>query len=377
MMNTRKILTVLPAVLVAATLVWPSAAMAQDAADTAWRAGFKAFQDGNPRNCVTQMQAALREGGEAYERWGWLHKVLGICLAQRGQRDEAISELQMAKELVDGDGDRFEVNHGLAQVYVARANAGDYDRAIAAENEASKYAGNGAQRALVAKTLGQSYYFKENWGNAITHLNRAAEARPTDADVAQKLGRAYLENGNVDQAMQWFQETLSLDRNNAAAVTNMGRLYLNEGDWAQSARYLEQAVRLDAQNMQVRNMLGRAYLGLSRYEDAIQQLEQVAAAQSNNGNAHYNLGQAHQADGNDAAAIDSYSSALRYLAAGTALRADALYDVGFVYEKVGRYDDALAALEDSAAINAAPKTTAAIERVKERIRRQKSGSLMP
>ena len=66
--------------------------------------------------------------------------------------------------------------------------------------------------------------------------------------------------------------------------------------------------------------------------------------------------------------------AVRYLAAGRAARAGALYDIAFVYEKVGEFEDALAAFEDAAAINPDKKTTDAIERVKERIRRQKSGS---
>ena len=96
----------------------------------------------------------------------------------------------------------------------------------------------------------------------------------------------------------------------------------------------------------------------------------MVQARPNDGNSHYNLGQAYQAAGDDGRAIESYTNALTHLPAGD-LRADCLYDIGFVYEKVGRYEDALQALEDSAAINAAAKTTEAIERVKERIRRQK------
>ncbi len=376
MMKTSKIARILPLLIIVAALVWPSAAFAQDAeaADKAWRAGFKAFQDGNPRQCITQMRAALKAAGEVYERWGWLRKTLGICLAQRRQHDEAISELQAAKELVSEDQDRFEVNHGLAQVYVARGNAGDYDRAIASENEAAKYASGSRRKALVAKTIGQAYYFKENWRNAIEHLEQSARSRSTDADLAQKLGRAYLESGNTGKAMEWFQKTLSLDRNNTAAITNMGRLYLNEGKWTEAVRYLQQAVRADAQSMQVRNLLGRAYLGDRRYNDAITQLVQVVQSRSSDGGAHYNLGQAYQASGNDANAIESYTDALAYLVAGSTTRADCLYDIGFVYEKVGRYDDALQALEDSAAIDASTKTTEAIARVKVRISRQKSGS---
>lgn len=373
-MKNRNVTRILSLGIVTVALAWPSSAFAQDAATNAWKAGLAAFNKGNPRECVTQMRAALKEGGEAYERWGWIHLTLGACLGQSNQRDEAISELQTAKELVTEDSERFQVNHSLAQIYVSRGNSGDYDRAIAAENEASKYAGSGGERAVVAKTLGQSYYFKKDWTSAITHLETAAASRTTDADLAQKLGRAYLETGNDSKAMTWFQKTLSLDRTNAAAVTNMGRLYVDQANWTEAIRYLEQGVRLDSQNMKVRNLLGRAYMGAERYADAIAQLVQVVQSRPSDGNAHYNLAQAYKATGSDAKAIEELNAALAHLAAGSPVRAQALYDIGFVYEKVGNYDDALSAFEDAAAMGDSAKTTEAITRVRERIKRQKSGS---
>ncbi len=372
-MNTRRFSQALPILMIMAALAWPSPALAQDP-DALWRAGQQAFQSDDFRGCIDNMQNALRVGGEAYDRWGWLHMVLGVCLGQRGQRDEAISELQTALELISEDSERWSANNSLAQVYVARGNSGDYDRAIAAENEAGKYATSAGQRAVHAKTLGQAYYFKGDWRNAVRHLSDAAATRNTDADVASKLGRAHMEAGDVGQARTWFEKTLTLDRSNVSAITNLGRLYLNEADWSQAVRYLEQAVQSDPQNMQIRNMMGRAYLGASRYSDAIAQLTQVVQARSSNGNAHYNLGQAYGAAGNDAQSISSYTSALRYLEGGSTTRADCLYDLGFMYEKVGSFEDALLALEDSVAISAQTKTTEAIDRVKERIRRQQAGS---
>ncbi len=372
-MNTRRISQVLPLLLIVTALAWPSTALAQDP-DALWRAGQQSLQSEDFRGCIDNMRGALSAGGEAYDRWGWLHMVLGVCLGQRGQRDEAISELQTALELISEDSERWSANNSLAQVYVARGNSGDYDRAIAAENEAGKYATTASQRAVHSKTLGQAYYFKEDWRNAIRHLGDAATGRNTDADVAGKLGRAYMESGDSDQARTWFEKTLTLDRSNASAITNLGRLYLNEANWPQAVRYLEQAVQRDPQNMQIRNMMGRAYLGSSRYNEAIAQLSQVVQSRGSNGNAHYNLGQAYGAAGNDAQAISSYSNALRYLAGGSPIRADCLYDLGFMYEKVGSFEDALAALEDSASISAQSKTTEAIDRVKERIRRQAAGS---
>ena len=259
-MRIRSLRHSVPLLVFLMALAWPGAARAQDAeaAEAAYQAGYAALQASNWQECVSQFRAALQHGGEAYERWGWIHMSLGICLGQRQQRDEAISELQTAKELVATDLERFQTNHALAQVYVSRANSGDYDRAIAAENEAAQYAADANQRALVAKTLGQAYYFKEDWRNAIQHLTAAAEARSSDSDVAQKLARAHYEAGNVDDAMQWFQTTQQLDQNNSTAAIYIGRIHLDRRNWAEATQALERAVRAEPQNMQARNMLNRS-----------------------------------------------------------------------------------------------------------------------
>ncbi len=353
-------------------LATPALSYAQDAeaADAAWRAASAAMNKKDYATCVTQSRAAFTHGAEAYERWGWLHLALGVCLGGRRQFDEAISELQTAKELVTDDGERFQVNHNLAQVYLGRANSGDYDRAIAAENEASKYAPSN-QRVAIAKTLGQAYYLKEDWRRAIEHLKTTTDASGNDGDAWQKLARAYAEAGQDANAKTSFEKTLMLDRNNKTALFYLGRFAMDARDWTGSIRYLEEAVRQDAQNMQFRGMLGRAYLSAKRYEDAVRALSQVASARSTDGTVHYNLGKAHMASGSDGKAIESFNNALRYLAGGTQTRGECLYDVGFVYERQQSFEDALRAFEDSAAIAPGTKTTEAIDRVKERIRRAK------
>ena len=356
-------------------LATPTVAMAQDA-DTSWKEGFKAYEARNWQEAERLFRRALQEGGEAYQRWGWLHMVLGTTLYQRGQHSEAISELQTAKELVTEDQERFQVNHALGQVYVGRGDSGDYDRAIAAENEAGQYAGNGQQRALVAKTLGQSYYYKENWDRARQQLETASQQRTSDAQVFAFLGRAYFELGQSQPALEAFQKAVQLDRTNKQALVLAARISYDNRDFTEAVQYAERAIQAYPQDANVRNQLGRGYLGAKRYDEAIQQLEQVVqiGGTGSRGAAYYNLGQAYQAVANDGKAIASYLSALENLGQGTATRAECFYDLGFVYEKVNQYEDALSAYEDSAGISEAGKVTEAINRVKERIRRANASS---
>ena len=368
-MNVKKL--VIAGVTLCMALTLPLGAWAQNP-DTAWREGYKAYENQNWAQAESLFRSALQQGGEAYERWGWLHMVLGVTLYHRSKHSEAISELQTAKELVAEDAERFQVNHALAQVYLGRGNSGDYDRAVAAENEASQYASGGQQRAVVAKTLGQAYYYKEDWGRATTQLENASRTLSADATVFSMLGRANFERGQFDGAMEAFRTALRHDSGNRQALLYAARIYLDRRDYDQAVSMAERAIAADPQNTTTRSMLGRAYLGARRYRDAIQQFEQVVQGTgTSKGPSYYNLGQAYQATEDDGRAIDSYTSALGFLAEGSATRAECLYDLGFVYEKVGDYESALQALEASSAITQQAKVTEAIERVRERIRRQK------
>ena len=357
--------------LVVVTLASPLSAFAQDA-DQSWRQGFDPYQKQSWGDAERLFRRALEQGGEAFDRWGWLHMVLGIVLHNRNKNNEAVSELQTAKELVAEDSERFQVNHALAQVYLVRGNSGDYDRALAAENEASQYASGREMQGLIDRTLGFAYYFKEDWRNAASKLQTVTELRSSDPQVWSFLGRALFERGQPDQALEAFQKTLQLKSNDKQALVLSARLQLDKRNYQQAIRFAETAIRDYPQDLQVRGMLGRAYLGGRRYSDAILQFEQVVQTEgTSKGPAFYNLGQAYQAEENHAKAIENYTAALEHLSEGSGSRAECLYDLGFVYEAAGVYDDALQAFEASAALAGSEKLTEAIDRVKERIRRAK------
>jgi tetratricopeptide (TPR) repeat protein len=162
-----------------------------------------------------------------------------------------------------------------------------------------------------------------------------------------------------------------MDRRNKLALYFAGLIYLEDRDYNDAVRVAELAIQADPQDTNVRSMLGRAYLGAQRFQDAIQAFEVVLASNPNDGSARYNLGQAYQFSEDWGRAIENYQAALARLPAGSQALAACLYDLGFTYEKVGRYEDALNAFRDSSEIEGNDRVAEAIARVEERIRRAK------
>ena len=171
----------------------------------------------------------------------------------------------------------------------------------------------------------------------------------------------------ANEAAQYAQN----DDNRGTVAKTKGQAYYWKEDWQAAVREFQRAATFRTGDANVYAMLGRAYLGSQRFADAIQAFEVVLSSNANDGSARYNLGQAYQFSEDWGRAIENYQAAVSLLPAGSAALGACLYDLGFTYEKVGRYEDALAAFRDSSNIEGTPRVAEAIARVEERIRRAK------
>lgn len=362
-MSGKKLLAALLGVALVAGALAPAVASAQQ---ETWQQAHQAFQQGN----WPQAEDLFREVTSEHNTWGWGFMMLGLTLANRGKLDEAVDNLQTAKELVETDEERFQVNHNLGQIFLRLDR---YDEAVAAEDDALQYAQNATNQGQVAWGKAQAYYAQENWSAAITALETALETKSGDAAVHSRLGRALYETGDLASAEEHLQQATQIDRDNRLGHYFLGVINLEQRDYQAAVRSAEAAVQADPQDPNIRNLLGRAYLGAERFQEAEQAFRVVLQDQPNDGSSRYNLGQAYQFQERYAEAVAEYQQALSYLPAGSEVRAKCLYDLGFSYEKAGNYQDALQAFQDSAEISSTAQINEAIERVQERIRREKSG----
>ncbi len=360
-MSVKKQMLAFVSMLLVGSFLLPAAGLAQE---ETWQRAYQAYSGGQ----FSEAERLFREVVEEYAEWGWAHLMLGITLQQRGKSTEALDHLQLAKDTVAEDQERFMVHNAIANVQLLQEN---YDAAINEANEAAQYAQNDDNRGTVAKTKGQAYYWKEDWQAAVREFQRAATLRTGDANVYAMLGRAQYELDDKDAALDSLTRAAQMDRRNKLALYFAGLIYLEDRNYSDAVSVAELAIQADPQDTNVRSMLGRAYLGSQRFSDAIQAFEVVLSSNPNDGSARYNLGQAYQFSEDWGRAIENYQAALTRLPAGSAAVAACLYDLGFTYEKVGRYEDAHAAFRDSSNIEGTARVAEAIARVEERIRRAK------
>lgn len=339
------------------------------AQDEKWRDAFNAYTQGDLAQAETLFREVVAEYEDAGVPWGWAHLMLGATLAQRGssKRQEALAQLEIAKDLVTEDEQRYQVNSTIAQIHLLDER---WAQAVAAADESAQYA-NADQQVAVAKTKGQAYYQQQQWQQAATELETAVAGRSGEANLHAWLGRSYFELGRKDEALTELTSAAQIDRGNRLGLYFAARIHLENGDYTQAVSLSERAIQAFPQDTNIRNLLGLSYLGAERYDDAVQQFEVVLADRPNDANAVYNLGQAYMALEDWGRAVEQFQAGQNLFPAGSATQGNLLYDLGMAFEKLGRNEDSLKAFQDSQKINNTSTVQGAIERIQERIRRAK------
>ena len=366
-MRVNRYLVAIVGAALAVSTALPGVVSAQE---EKWSQAYQAYQQGNMGQAETLFREVCAEYEDAGVPWGWCHMMLGVVLAQRGvsKRQEALAQLEIAKDLISEDGERYMTNFAIANIQLLDERWG---QAIAAADDAAAFAG-AQQQAGIAKVKGQAYYQQQQWSNAAVELEKAVAGRSSEANLHAWLGRSYFEMGQKDKALPELTQAAQIDRGNRVGLYFAARINLEDGNWTQAVALAERAIQAHPQDTNIRRLLGNAYLGADRFGDAVQQFEVVIAERSNDANAIYNLGQAYIAMENWGKAAEQFQKAQNMFDAGSSTQGRLLYDLGIAFERLTRNQDALRAFSDAQAINDTTDVQDAIDRVQERIRRGKS-----
>jgi Flp pilus assembly protein TadD len=83
-----------------------------------------------------------------------------------------------------------------------------------------------------------------DWKRAISNLNVAAAAEPTNADLQNWLGFAYRHEGKYDEALDHYRTALHLDPKHRGAHEYIGETYLLMGNKAKAREHLAALERI-------------------------------------------------------------------------------------------------------------------------------------
>jgi predicted Zn finger-like uncharacterized protein len=255
----------------------------------------------------------------------------GTVLWRLGQLDEAVTELEKAKEddprsinipitlgavlyekndlagaeknLMLAIGREPSNHEALYYMAMVKAKRAEYTGAIDQMKLAVEKA---PQRADYHYALGDIYRKAERVTEAIEEWKETIKRDPNHADAYEALGRAYLDAGKVDEAIPALDSALAVDPQRKRVLGAIGDAFFTAGRWDEAIKRYEKALKEAPELTYVYYKLGRAWSEREQHTRAIDWYKKAVVAEPNNAQAHYYLGFAFKDKNRRKEAVESF-----------------------------------------------------------------------
>jgi tetratricopeptide (TPR) repeat protein len=294
--------------------------------------GVSFYKQGQYAKAATEFEQ-LVVANPKYED-GW--RILGDCYLKTKKYNEAVSAFQKALQL---DGNKFVSYQGLALAYF---NSERYRDAVATLNRGERLARNPKDQHQIFRTRGSAHFNLRQFEQAAADLTKANAIQRANYQDSLQLGIAYYQLGNVAEAEKYLKQALALNGNSAEA-----RKYLGNLGYAAAVRAIES----------------------KKFDEASALLREHVRNNPQDGDGWFNLGLARLFLNDLKAAEEGFQQSLRYSPENW----QAHDRLGFIYEKNRNYSKALEHYQKANSLSQNADSRESVERVQERIRRQRQG----
>jgi protein O-mannosyl-transferase len=216
--------------------------------------GVDLAEKGDLDAAIGNLQAAIKISPNYTEA----HNNLGVAFARKGNPDAAIEEYQTTLRINPND---LKAQCNLGD---ALARKGDPAAAIGHYQAAVRLAPDNPEVHL---TLAGFLVQKGDLDAAILEYQAALQITPDNADAHNNLGVVLAQKGDLDAAIQRYQASLGINPNNADAHNNLGVALTRKGDLEAAIREYQLALSINPDKAEARNNMGIA-LAKKRYLDA-------------------------------------------------------------------------------------------------------------
>ncbi|MFH1654730.1 MAG: tetratricopeptide repeat protein [Pseudomonadota bacterium] len=191
-------------------------------------------------------------------------------------------------------------------------------------------------------------------------LKRATELDPNLTHVHEVLAHLYESQGRFDLAAIRFRLALGNSPQSDKDWVELGKLYLSRHDSTKAIAAFNAALQINPYSADAHNLLGDYYMNEGRVDDAINEYKSVTVFMQQDANAWFKLGSAYLetadaiSDQNPKLASQRYEGAITALSKAKDVKpnfAEASYNLGLAYLKLGKTAEAISEWEYTIVVN--------------------------
>ncbi|MDQ3801355.1 MAG: tetratricopeptide repeat protein [Acidobacteriota bacterium] len=298
--------------------------------------------------------AANREANLPAQRVGELKKIkaylsevlaqafynLGVIAVQNNQLPEALEKFAAASAWKP-DFPNLDRSWGIVAF-----RAGLFDKAVAPLSRQIKA---NPQDNLARQMLGASFYFTKDFKNAVETLKPLEAVITGDAELAYFYGVSLVQLGRNQEAAPVFDKLAQSSQKNPETLTYAAQGFMFSGDHERAVKEFRAVAALAPSAPKVNFFIGQSLIRLNRFDEAEKAFQRELEINPADESAKY-----HQALTLIERKIRT-DEAMTLLNEAIALRsdyADALYQLGKIYNEKGETEKAIAKLEAAASADA-------------------------
>lgn len=223
-------------------------------------------------------------------------------------------------------------------------NTAEQDEALATAQNAVKRAPNGFENHV---QLGMAYFHAERLDEAMAAFERALELNPNAAAAYNGIGRIRYHTGPPEAAVEAYERAISLDPHTIDPFYGLGILYSAQlGDYESALAAFQRGLEHNPGDPLLSVSVGSTYARMGHFDEAVALLQQVIARHPDNAFAYgwLSILYLHLKRYDDA--IRSCEREIKLEDAHSPRRL-----LGYIYDWIGRDDEAIAQLERSIALD--------------------------
>ena len=186
--------------------------------------------------------------------------------------------------------------------------------------------------------LGKVLEVQKRFEEATHAYRKILRKDPSNVETRLRLGIARYQQNAFDEAIEVFQDVLRSDPENGTAALSLGVAYNTTGRYDESVLVLRRLLARESDQVEAYHALGDSLIALHRPEEAVRACESVLSRNPNDTLATILMGQAECERGD-------YAAAERFFRRAALLepqRHEASMNLGVLYQRLGRIDEALA-----------------------------------
>ncbi|OGF58414.1 MAG: hypothetical protein A2Y62_04040 [Candidatus Fischerbacteria bacterium RBG_13_37_8] len=318
-----------------------------------WDKGLELYKQEQYANASIEFQKIIKNN----PKWASGYYMLALCQLNTGKEKDAMLNFQKTLE--------FDSNHAGALFYMGKKyyERQKYNEAVEYLTKALTYSKNNAEKKTALTLRGTSNFKLGKYDSSAADFRELLLLGSKDAFTYYMLGLSSFNNKDYENASIAFERAASIEPANREYEMLYLQSLLNVRKYNDVIKRLENVKMQTEGDQETIKIAADAYLGAKEYKNAILYYTRL----KNPDNVSlFNLAQAYSAQ-------EKFSKAEIILLKlkEKESRNDKIYDLlGYIYEKTGKLNESLEALQKAYNLTRKVKYLEGIKRVKEKIKQQ-------